>query len=56
VTFVDKNFVYDAKRRGLKMGVYTVDQPEDLISLRDWGVDAVFCNNPRNARLALEQN
>lgn len=53
VTIVDKNFVYDAKRRGLKMGVYTVDQPEDLISLRDWGVDAVFCNNPGNARLAL---
>ncbi|MDO6709685.1 glycerophosphodiester phosphodiesterase family protein [Aliiglaciecola sp. 2_MG-2023] len=53
VTFVDKNFVYDAKRRGLKMGVYTVDQPEDLLQLQKWGVDAVFCNNPLNARLAL---
>ncbi|MDO6695714.1 glycerophosphodiester phosphodiesterase family protein [Aliiglaciecola sp. 3_MG-2023] len=53
VTFVDKNFVYDAKRRGLKMGVYTVDQPEDLVRLKEWGVDAVFCNNPLNARLAL---
>ncbi|MEP4890518.1 MAG: glycerophosphodiester phosphodiesterase family protein [Aliiglaciecola sp.] len=53
VTFVDKNFVYDAKQRGLKMGVYTVDQPEDLLRLKSWGVDAVFCNNPLNARLAL---
>ncbi|WJG10062.1 glycerophosphodiester phosphodiesterase family protein [Aliiglaciecola sp. LCG003] len=54
VTFVDKNFVFDAKQRGLKMGVYTVDQPEDLVKLKSWGVDAVFCNNPMNARLALK--
>lgn len=55
VTFVDKNFVYDAKSRGLKMGVYTVDQPEDLLRLQSWGVDAVFCNNPLNAKLALSE-
>lgn len=54
ITFVDRNFVEDAKQRGLKIGVYTVDQPEDLVKLNEWGVDAVFCNNPMNARLALK--
>lgn len=53
VTFLDQSFVEDAKNRGLKIGVYTVDQPEELIKLRNWGVDAVFCNNPLNARTAL---
>lgn len=54
-TFLDQSFVADAKKRGLKVGVYTVDQTEELIKLRDWGVDAVFCNNPLNAKTALRQ-
>lgn len=56
VTFVDQAYVDDAHRRGLKFAVYTVDQPEDLLQLREWGVDAVFCNSPLSARLILEDN
>lgn len=54
VTFLDQAFVDDAKQRGLKIGVYTVDQAEELMKLKKWGVDLVFCNNPLNARAAIE--
>lgn len=53
VTFVTQDFVFDAKQRGLKFGVYTVDKRADLQKLMQWGVDAVFCNSPINAREIL---
>jgi glycerophosphoryl diester phosphodiesterase len=53
VAFLDHNFVNDAKKRGLKVMVYTVDQPQELLKLRDWGVDAVFSNGPGKARAVL---
>jgi glycerophosphoryl diester phosphodiesterase len=56
VAFLDQNFVNDAKKRGLKVMVYTVDQPQELLKLRDWGVDAVFSNGPGKARVVLEAN
>jgi glycerophosphoryl diester phosphodiesterase len=51
---VDHDFVIDAHNRGLKMFVYTVDEPQDLLRLKAWGVDAVFSNEPAKARLVLE--
>lgn len=54
-TFLDQIFIADAKHRGLKVGVYTVDQAEELIKLKSWGVDTVFCNNPLDARNVLDQ-
>ena len=54
VSFVDQAFVEDAHGRGLKIFVYTVDEPEDLLRLKAWGVDAVFSNGPAKARLVLE--
>jgi glycerophosphoryl diester phosphodiesterase len=56
ISFVDQAFVIDAHSRGLKMFVYTVDEPEDLLRLQAWGVDAVFSNGPTKARLVLAQN
>lgn len=56
ISFVDKAFVVDAHSRGLKMFVYTVDEPQDLFRLQSWGVDAVFSNGPAKAKLALEGN
>ncbi|MEP1445942.1 MAG: glycerophosphodiester phosphodiesterase family protein [Paraglaciecola sp.] len=53
VSFVDEAFVLDTHSRGLKMFVYTVDEPEDLLRLQRWGVDGVFSNGPRKARKAL---
>jgi glycerophosphoryl diester phosphodiesterase len=56
ISFVDKAFVVDAHNRGLKMFVYTVDEPQDLFRLQSWGVDAVFSNGPAKSKLALEGN
>ena len=53
VTFVTAEFVDDAKQRGLKVFSYTVDEPADILRLRDWRVDGIFANSPVNARKAL---
>lgn len=53
VSSVDQAFVNDAHSRGLKMFVYTVDEPEDLLRLQAWGVDGVFSNGPAKAKLVL---
>lgn len=54
VTFVDQAFVEDAHARGLKIGVYTVDQAQDLARLKSWGVDLVFSNHPANAKRIIK--
>ena len=53
ISFIDQAFIIDAHRRGLKIFVYTVDEPEDLLKLQTWGVDGVFSNGPAKARLVL---
>ena len=55
VTFLDKAFVDDAHRRGLKVFVYTVDQPQELAKLSAWGVDGVFCNAPGAAKAVVSE-
>ncbi|MGB0846272.1 MAG: glycerophosphodiester phosphodiesterase [Thiolinea sp.] len=44
--FIDKRYVDDAHRRGLKVYVYTVNHPEDIARMRELGVDGVFTNYP----------
>jgi glycerophosphoryl diester phosphodiesterase len=53
ISFVDQAFVIDAHKRGLKMFVFTVDEPEDLLRLQAWGVDGVYSNAPAKAKLVL---
>jgi glycerophosphoryl diester phosphodiesterase len=55
MSFIDRQFVDDAKARGLKIYVYTVDEEADLLKLKSWGVDGVFCNAPGLARKILNQ-
>lgn len=55
VSFVDQAFIIDAHNRGLKIFVYTVDEPEDLLRLQAWGVDGVFSNGPAKAKLQLTE-
>jgi glycerophosphoryl diester phosphodiesterase len=54
VSFVSQAFVKDAHNRGLKMYVFTVDEPEDLLRLQTWGVDGVFSNGPARAKSVLK--
>jgi len=50
VSFVNQAFVDDAKSRGLKVFVYTVDQPDDIRRLKDYGIDGIFSNYPARSR------
>ncbi|GAA0358287.1 glycerophosphodiester phosphodiesterase [Bowmanella denitrificans] len=49
VAFTSAEFVQDAKARGLKTYVYTVDEPQDMQMLKNWGVDGIFTNVPDKA-------
>lgn len=46
VDFVDQSLVLDAHDRGLKVLVYTVDDPADQAMLAAIGVDGIFTNRP----------
>lgn len=54
VDFVTPELVTDAHQRGLLLYVYTVDEPEDILMLQEWGVDGIFTNHPRHSRNVLD--
>ncbi len=47
--FVDSKLIADAHARGLKLNVYTVNDPDDLKLMRELGVDGVFTDFPDRA-------
>lgn len=47
--FVDKQLVTQAHLAGLQLYVYTVNYQQEVLALRDIGVDGVFCNYPAEA-------
>ena len=53
VGFINQAFVNDAKARGLKVYVYTVDQSDDIKRLQQYGVDGIFSNYPARSRKLL---
>lgn len=53
IDVVDEGYVKTAQAKGLKVFVYTVDYVEDMLVLKQWGVDGVFTNLPDVAALAL---
>ena len=53
VSFINQAFVDDAKARGLKVYVYTVDQADDIARMTQYGVDGIFSNYPAKARQQL---
>ena len=44
--FIDEAFVNDAKMRGLRVYVYTVNHPQDIEKMKILGVDGVFTDFP----------
>ena len=44
--FVNKALVDDAHKRGMKMFVYTVNEPEDIERMKSLGVDGIFSDFP----------
>jgi glycerophosphoryl diester phosphodiesterase len=55
VSFINQAMVDDAKARGLKVFVYTVDGPDDIKRLSGYGVDGIFCNFPARSRGLLNE-
>lgn len=53
VSFINQAFVDDAKARGLKVYVYTVDHADDIKHLQQYGVDGIFSNYPARSRALL---
>lgn len=53
VSFINQAFVDDAKARGLKVYVYTVDQADDIARMAEYGVDGIFSNYPARSRQRL---
>ena len=46
IDFIDEVFVEDAHKRGLKVFVFTVNEPEDIARMELLGVDGVFTDYP----------
>ncbi len=44
--FINKNLVDDAHKRGLKIFVYTLNDPDDIEKMKLLGVDGIFSNFP----------
>ncbi|WP_261834174.1 glycerophosphodiester phosphodiesterase [Vibrio ishigakensis] len=49
IDVIDGQMVDDAKKRGLKIFVYTVNREEDWKRLQTLGVDGIFCDKPVDA-------
>lgn len=49
-------FIRDAHRRGLKVFIYTVDNPEDIQRMQQMGVDGLFSNYPDRVLSYLEES
>ena len=50
---INQALVSDAQRRGLKVWVYTVDNPEQIQQCLQYQVDGIFTNFPLRSRQAL---
>lgn len=53
VSFINQAFVNDAKARGLRVYVYTVDHTDDIQRMQQYGVDGIFTNYPGASRQFL---
>lgn len=53
ISFINQAFVDDAKARGLKVYVYTVDSADDIARMQQYGVDGIFTNYPARSRGCL---
>ncbi|NGY05675.1 glycerophosphodiester phosphodiesterase [Solimonas terrae] len=47
--FVDEKLIADAHERGLKLHVYTVNEPDEMRRLMSLGVDGIFTDYPDRA-------
>ncbi|MBU1130770.1 glycerophosphodiester phosphodiesterase [Patescibacteria group bacterium] len=46
LAYVDKEYVDTIHRAGLRINVYTVNDPVDILRMKEYGVDGIFSNYP----------
>jgi glycerophosphoryl diester phosphodiesterase len=51
---VDESIVVSARERGLRVVVWTVDEPDRITQLADWAVDGIITNRPGLARSVID--
>lgn len=44
--FINQAYVDDAHKRGMKVYVYTVNEPDEIMRIKAFGVDGIFSNYP----------
>ncbi len=55
INFMNKKFVDNAHKKGLKIYVYTVDESEDIKEMKRLGVDGIFSNNPKKVKAYISE-
>ncbi len=55
LSFITQSLIDDAHHRGIKVYVYTVDNPQDITMLYHMGVDGIFSNFPDKSQQLIEQ-
>lgn len=53
-SMIDERFVRWARRRGLRIAAWTVDEPQEMERMIQLGVDVIITNHPRKLREMLE--
>lgn len=54
-TMLSAETMREAKRAGLQVNVWTVDDPADMLRMRDMGVDVLMTNRPQTALRVLKE-
>lgn len=49
-----QKFVKKQQRRGYRVHIYTVNNPDDILRMLNWGVDGFFTDDPLLARQIIE--
>lgn len=52
---IDEKLVEDCHKNGIAVNVWTVDDPDDIRRMLDWGVDAVISNDAATAAQVLAE-
>jgi glycerophosphoryl diester phosphodiesterase len=52
---ITPDYVQAMKARGYRINVWTVDDPDEMRRLLDWGVDAIITNHPDVLRQVMSQ-
>lgn len=55
ISFFNLALINQIKTKGIKVFIYTVDNPEDIVQLKKMGVDGIFTNYPDRALKIIEE-